>query len=403
MGAGPCDPSTKVTPRQSLSAYLHTSWRRVLWMAHAMEVSQLRLAVTLVLALALILFGAELFTNSIEWLGRKLGLGQSAVGSVLAALGTALPETAVPVTAILFGHGKASAHEVGIGGILGAPFLLATLGSLVLAISLLLVRRTHSTYQLKVGSQAFSRDMGFFLFAYGVAIAAGCISSPLVHRVVPLMLLGIYGVFLIVTLREKATDTDDGHLHPLYIQNHADNPAVPLVLVQLFLALACIVGGAQLLTSAVEQVATWFTIPAFVLSAILIPLTTELPETLNSVVWIRRNKDGLALGNVTGAMVFQSTLVPALGIWMTPWHLTPEAMLIGCLTLGAAAYIFGMYRWLGTLIPAILLSASMLYWVLPIQALAALWHNRTVYWWGCSIVLLLSVASVRFGLRYRSK
>lgn len=362
----------------------------------------MRLAVVFVLSLALILFGAELFTNAVEWLGRKLGLGQSAVGSVLAALGTALPETAVPVTAIVVGRGSSSAHEVGIGGILGAPFLLATLGSLVVAISLLIARRSHTTFQLQIGRRAFQRDMVFFLLAYSVAMLTGCVRAPWLHHLAPVVLTFIYVAFLVVAFRDKSMHADESVLHPLYLQTHADEPRLALVVLQLTLALACIVGGAQLLTSGVQQLALRFSIPPFILSALLIPLTTELPETLNSVVWIRKGKDGLAFGNITGAMVFQSTLVPALGILMTPWRLTQEALLTGGLTLAAAAYIFGMFRLRGALIPAIFLSASMLYWILPIQALSAMWRNPNVYWVGSATILVASAISFRWGLKYRS-
>ena len=73
---------------------------------------------TLVIAFVIILAGAELFTNGIEWFGRKLELAEGAVGSVLAAVGTALPETMIPIIAILFASG-ASSHAVGVGAILG--------------------------------------------------------------------------------------------------------------------------------------------------------------------------------------------------------------------------------------------------------------------------------------------
>ena len=64
----------------------------------------------LVGALVIILLGAELFTNGIEWFGRKLGLAEGAVGSVLAAVGTALPETLIPIIAILFATGRVVAR-----------------------------------------------------------------------------------------------------------------------------------------------------------------------------------------------------------------------------------------------------------------------------------------------------
>src|SRR5712691_10955869 len=96
----------------------------------------------LVLALAflVILIGAELFTNSIEWFGRKLGLAEGAVGSVLAAVGTALPETMIPIIAILF-SGQTHSTEIGVGAILGAPFMLATLAMFVTGVAVMVQAR----------------------------------------------------------------------------------------------------------------------------------------------------------------------------------------------------------------------------------------------------------------------
>jgi hypothetical protein len=51
--------------------------------------------VLLLLSIMILLAGALLFTNGIEWLGVKLDLGQGAVGSLLAAVATALPETLI--------------------------------------------------------------------------------------------------------------------------------------------------------------------------------------------------------------------------------------------------------------------------------------------------------------------
>src|SRR6266480_4913964 len=91
-------------------------------------------------AFVVILLGAELFTNGIEWFGHKLELAEGAVGSVLAAVGTALPETMIPLIAILFTGGAAASH-VGIGAILGAPFMLSTLAMFVTAIAVLVAAR----------------------------------------------------------------------------------------------------------------------------------------------------------------------------------------------------------------------------------------------------------------------
>jgi len=362
----------------------------------------MQVAFSVVMALAMILFGAELFTNSVEWLGRKLHLGQGAIGSVLAALGTALPETAVPVTAILLGGGDAAARDVGIGGILGAPFLLTTLGCAIMAIALLVTRRRHTRTQLFVQRRSFQRDMTFFLIAFSITMVTGIIHSPSLHRIAPFLLVALYLAFVTVTLRDKTVETGVEQLHPLYLQWRSFEPQLLLVLLQLLLALVAIVGGAHLLSGAVEHIAKQFQIPPFVLSALLIPLATELPETLNSVVWIRQGKDALALGNITGAMVFQSTLVPALGVALTPWDLNPEALITGGLTLAAAGLVFGMFRLKGAIVPGMLLAASMLYWVLPLQAITLRYHRNDLFWVGGAIIITLFVWMIRRGFQLRS-
>jgi len=98
----------------------------------------------LAVAFVIILLGAELFTNGIEWFGRKLQLAEGAVGSVLAAVGTALPETMIPIIAILTGGGSEASHSVGVGAILGAPFMLSTLAMFVTGAAVLWSARRRS-------------------------------------------------------------------------------------------------------------------------------------------------------------------------------------------------------------------------------------------------------------------
>src|SRR5699024_10063527 len=86
----------------------------------------------LAVSFALLLGGAIVFTNAVEWAGIRLGLGTGAVGSILAAVATALPESVIPVVAILTGE---KTGQVAIGSIIGAPFVLGTLAMLLVAIS----------------------------------------------------------------------------------------------------------------------------------------------------------------------------------------------------------------------------------------------------------------------------
>ena len=77
-----------------------------------------------VASVVITLGGCHLFTNGIEWLGKRLKVSEGAVGSVFAAVGTTLPETSIPIIAIFFGSGQ-ERTEVGLGAILGARRLQA--------------------------------------------------------------------------------------------------------------------------------------------------------------------------------------------------------------------------------------------------------------------------------------
>src|SRR5215212_8235101 len=154
--------------------------------------------VVLSLALLVILSGAELFTNGIEWFGRRLNLAEGAVGSVLAAVGTALPETMIPIIAIAFPTGEASA-EIGVGAILGAPFMLATLAMFVTGVVVLVFRgRRPRGEAMAVDVPTVTRDVRYFAVAYAIAISAAFLPVDVVWAkwLVGIVLLAIYGWYV---------------------------------------------------------------------------------------------------------------------------------------------------------------------------------------------------------------
>ncbi len=296
----------------------------------------------LIISLGVILVGAEIFVNAIEWLGFKLNLSEGAVGSVLAAIGTALPETIIPIIAIVFSPGT-SGHDIGIGAILGAPLMLASLAMFVSGISVLAFRKRR-LYETKVVADytIMSRDLSFFLIIYAAALSAGAIPPHLRkwQLIIGGLMVFAYIWYIFVMLSEEREESDNHELPRFYLARHNDSPALGLVLLQVFIALALIIWGANLFVGAITEVAIMFAVPAFVLALIITPIATELPEKFNSVIWISRGKDTLALGNITGAMVFQSSLIPAIGIFLTDWQLTSGALISGILALLSSGVIY---------------------------------------------------------------
>lgn len=294
----------------------------------------------LLASLAIILLGAEIFTNGVEWLGRKLNLSEGAVGSVLAAVGTALPETLIPVIAILFGNSEG--HQIGIGAILGAPLMLSTLAMFVTGIAVIAFgwRRVHGR-KVKVNTEVVTRDLGFFLIVYTAALLVGFM--PLRHwqLIIAGFMVFSYLWYLYVTLKEDGSlEQELEDLRRCYFALSKVYPSLNIIIFQILVALLLIILGADVFVGAVKHIAAAYGVPAFVLALIIAPVATELPEKFNSIIWVSRGKDTLALGNITGAMVFQSSLIPALGIFMTDWHLTGGALVSGICALLAAGLLY---------------------------------------------------------------
>ena len=281
----------------------------------------------LFISLIVILIAAELFVNAIEWLGKLLNLSEGAVGSVLAAVGTALPETLIPIIALLSGNAE-RAKDIGIGAILGAPLMLSTLTMFVTGCAVIAFKNKRKHKDKVVAHyNTVSRDLKFFIFSFTVALICGFIPSEFRNVKVWMgaLLVLSYFIYIIKIVKEnRENESDIPDLYFAFGQNDImkNKYSIILVLFQAAIALTLIIVGAEKFVDSISYISQLFGVPAFVLAIIITPIATELPEKFNSVIWISREKDTLALGNITGAMMFQASILPAIGILLTDWTLT---------------------------------------------------------------------------------
>ncbi len=323
----------------------------------------------LALSLALILGASVLFTNAVEMLGERLGMHQGATGSILAAVGTALPETVIPIIAILWFR-DAAAQNVAVGAIAGAPFMLGTLAFFVTGAAVFIFARLRRrTVTMKVDMNVFSRDMTFFLACYGLAVGATFFHEQFqIKAAVAVILLAAYVYYTYVTIKGKAAELED--VEELYLcRLFKMQPGMLWVVIQILVSLGIMVFGAHLFVGCTKEVAEMAGISPLVLSLIITPVATELPEKCNSVLWIGRKKDALAIGNITGAMVFQSCFPVAFGLVGTHWDLIHEnhgvTMYSAVVTLACGALILAVAKFakgkVGKILPWLLLSGGFFY------------------------------------------
>lgn len=298
----------------------------------------------LFLMLIVILIAAEVFTNALEHLGEKLKISEGVTGSLFAAVGTALPETMVPLLALMAGTADASLNEeIGVGAILGAPLMLSTLSISLMALAVLKKRGAHGHFAPE--RSGLIRDLNFFLLAFAFSAAALFVphQQAAVRAAIGFTLVLTYFVYILLTLRASAELVKEGHGteagEKMFLNRLGLPQNMPVILIQLALGLALLVAGAKGFIHGVEEASRLLGITPLLLSLLIIPIATELPEKVNSILWIRKRRDTLAFGNITGAMVFQGTLLPSIGIMLTPWEPRQEVLAGIVITILAALWI----------------------------------------------------------------
>jgi cation:H+ antiporter len=315
----------------------------------------------LIASLGLILLSCSVFVNAIEWFGKARNLHQGIVGSILAAVGTALPETIIPILAILFTKGN-SGHEIGIGAIAGAPFMLATLGFFVTGSAVVANKMLgRRTLKMHLDRTILSRDLLFFLIYYSIAVTATLYHDiHILKWTIAVCLAASYGLYLKMTIHGKGAEIEI--VEPLYASRFLRlKTSVFWIVVQIFIGLGLIILGAHLFINYVGLLSKELGFSPLLLSLIITPIATELPEKFNSVIWVGRKKDTLALGNITGAMVFQSCFPVTFGMLFTDWHLRGPTVMSAVCALSMALIALVWVKTTKTLNPFVLLFGGVFY------------------------------------------
>lgn len=333
--------------------------------------------IILIVSLVVIVIAAEIFTNAIESLGAKLKFSEGVTGSIFAAVGTALPETMVPLVAIFAGNSEEISHEVGVGAILGAPFMLATLAMFLVGGAAWIFRHRRKKVMIHPEHSGLKRDLEFFLFVFSLAFFIAFTPSTwrLLRVGVAIILVLSYFYYVLETVKASKALVKDGHATEesknLYLSAIFKDHMF-FVVVQLLIGLGLIIAGAKGFVLGVEHLAEILHVPVIALALLIVPIATELPEKLNSITWIRHGKDTMAVGNITGAMVFQGSLLPAIGIFLTPWTTNLTVTASSIITLLAGSWLYLLVAKKIKITPPLLILNGILYILFVIIVLASL-------------------------------
>jgi cation:H+ antiporter len=298
-------------------------------------------ALLFVCSAAAIYFACEFFVNGVEWVGRKLGVGETATGTILAAFGTALPESAVTFVAVVFGRSSAQ-KDIGVGAALGGPMVLATLSYAVVGCAMLWSHRRlgRATHDIECDSSKLWRDQAWFLSIFIVKLALGLLVFNYKPWLGAAFLLA-YAVYLMRELRGAQVLSEE-ELEPLKLHPKGD-PGLLWPLLQTSLALIVIAIASRVFVGQLESIGVWAGLSPQLVALLLSPVATELPETMNALIWVHQGKERLALANISGAMMIQATVPTALGLFFTSWVFSRELIVSGVVTMLAVAVLLGLF------------------------------------------------------------
>jgi cation:H+ antiporter len=271
------------------------------------------------------------------------------VGSIFAAVGTALPETILPLVAI-FMYGGESAKEIGVGAILGAPFMLSTLAFFLvgLTVSIAALRKKRA-FGLRVEAHSIKRDLFFFLAMYSMAIILPLVFGRSSLVFISGALVAGYILYAYMTFRGESADLE--HSEGMYFwrilsritgKPPSQSPPLFLILFQILAALLVMIKGAHTFVQSLEHISLAFGMDPLLFALLLAPVATELPEKFNSVTWTWKGRDTLALGNITGAMVFQATFPVSIGLLFTEWNISGMALFSAVLAMLSSLTVVGV-------------------------------------------------------------
>ena len=243
----------------------------------------------LVVGIALVLWGADRFTDGACAIARRWNVSEMVIGLTIVALGTSLPEFMVSFFSVL----KGSA-DMSVGNIVGSNIFntLIIVGASAMMMKMP-VERSLLVYDIPISMLAA-------LCLFSVAYFDGNIS-----RVEGVVLFLFFCAFLYYTFWRSRKNNPDA----MQEMSKTEQMSIIKILVLLVVGCACLVYGGQLMVDNAAELAREWGISERIIGLTILAAGTSLPELATSMIAARKGSNGLALGNAIGSNVFNIAFV----------------------------------------------------------------------------------------------
>lgn len=275
--------------------------------------------VFLVVALFVLVRGADTFVVGAKQMGASLGMSKFAIGVLIVGFGTSLPELASSIAAVLEGSTEivvANAVGSNITNILLVVGVLAALGG-----------------RIVIKRDLIKTELPIFFIATAHFLAV--IYDGTVDRLEAILLLGTFSAYMWYLFVE-ARQEDSVELSQMGRRPHLEWKSVAFIA----LGIIAVLVGAKYTVEMVINIATILSVPLGIVSILAIALGTSLPELFVSLQALKTGEAELAIGNIFGSNAFNILVVIGVPALITPLVADVAVMNLGMQILLAASAIF---------------------------------------------------------------
>jgi len=234
----------------------------------------------LFIGLVLLIFGAEIIIRGSISLGKKLKVSLFAIGVVIVAGGTSLPELASSINAVITNHADLAVGAV-IGSNIANLILVMAATSFLIPISNINQNQINQAW-INIGLAIILIIMSYLILPFNYLFG----------------ILSICLLFIIMFMQVK-----QGSLDVSEVQEKGDY--------SLFISIIFIVGGiilliygSDLFVESAINIANQLNIPEAIIGVSLVAFGTSLPELVVGILSAIRKKVDFALGNVLGSNIY---------------------------------------------------------------------------------------------------
>ncbi len=265
-----------------------------------------------VIAMGVLIWGADVLIQESEKIALKFNIPEFIIGATLIALGTSLPEMAASMAASI-----GDKPEIAIANVIGSNILNITL---VLA-SVFLIARNISPDR-----DFFAKDSTWALmpvFVFILMVLDGMISR--FDASLLMLLMGAYLLFLL----QDAQNIPEEDLEELDMAHFS----WPRTIVMLTVGLLLVIAGAHFTVESASDIAKTFGISEWVIGIIMVSLGTSLPELVVSITAALKGKVDMAIGNIIGSNMANTTVVLGAAAFVKPMPFMPSHYLFDITTM----------------------------------------------------------------------